>query len=111
MPTPSFDILRRHEDGSFLWVEAEHSIDIAKVRLQELCVATPGNYFVFDQKSQQIVAKLPADWATDAFARCQGVKASTVHSFLHERKASCTGFTGWRERRRATIVPQSRTRL
>jgi hypothetical protein len=58
MPTPSFDILRRHEDGSFIWVEAAHSVDIAKVRLQELCVETPGNYFVFDQKSQQIVAKL-----------------------------------------------------
>jgi hypothetical protein len=30
----------------------------AKTRLQELYVQTPGNYFVFDQKSQEIVAKL-----------------------------------------------------
>ena len=58
MPTAPFDILRRHEDGSFIWLETAHEIEIAKARLQELCAQTAGNYFVFDQKSQQIVAKL-----------------------------------------------------
>jgi hypothetical protein len=58
MPTEPFDILKRYEDGSFIWLETAHEIEIAEARLQELCVATPGNYFVFDQKSQQIVAKL-----------------------------------------------------
>jgi hypothetical protein len=58
MPTAQFDILRRHEDGSFIWLETAQDIEIAKARLEELCAQTPGNYFVFDQKSQQIVAKL-----------------------------------------------------
>jgi hypothetical protein len=58
MPTAQFDILRRHEDGSFLWLETAENIEIAKARLEELRAQTPGNYFVFDQKSQQIVAKL-----------------------------------------------------
>jgi hypothetical protein len=53
-----FDILRRHEDGSFIWLVAAPGIEIAKARMQELSAETPGNYFVFDQKSQQIVAKL-----------------------------------------------------
>jgi len=61
MRTDPFDILRRHEDGSFIWLETAHDIEIAKARLQELCAQTPGNYFVFDQKSQQIVAKFHSE--------------------------------------------------
>ena len=58
MPTAQFDILRRHEDGSFLWLETAQQIEIARARLEALYAQSPGNYFVFDQKSQQIVAKL-----------------------------------------------------
>jgi hypothetical protein len=58
MSSASFDILRRHSDGSFIWVEAAAELSLAKDRLQQLYSATPGEYFVFDQKSQQIVAKI-----------------------------------------------------
>jgi hypothetical protein len=57
MSTP-YDILRRHSDGSFLWLEAASELAHAKCRLQQLCATAPGEYFVFDQKSQQIVAKI-----------------------------------------------------
>lgn len=57
MPAIRFDILLRHRDGSLLWVEAAADIQLAKSRLQQLCAATPGDYFVFDQTSQQIVAR------------------------------------------------------
>jgi hypothetical protein len=60
MPTAAFDILRRDADGSFIWIEAAQDIQVAKSRLHELCAQTPGDYFVFDQRSQQIVAKLSA---------------------------------------------------
>jgi hypothetical protein len=59
MPAASFDILKRHPDGSFNWIEAVHDLQTAKARLEQLVVASPGDYFVFDQKSQQIVAQLP----------------------------------------------------
>lgn len=52
-----FDILRRHHDGSFLWLEATADIRMAKTRLRELYANCPGDYFVFDQGSQQIVAR------------------------------------------------------
>jgi hypothetical protein len=58
MTAATFDILKKHEDGSFIWLEAAQSVQIARARVQELCTKTPGEYFVFDQKSQQIVAKL-----------------------------------------------------
>ena len=39
-------------------MEAAQDLEGAKARLEELVVATPGEYFVFDQRSQEIVAKL-----------------------------------------------------
>ena len=58
MQSSQFDILKRHSDGSFVWLEAALNLEVARARLQELSGQTPGHYFVFDQKSQQIVAKL-----------------------------------------------------
>jgi len=57
MALSPFDILKRHEDGSFIWLEAAQNLQAAQARLQELCARAPGDYFIFDQKSQQIVAK------------------------------------------------------
>ncbi|MBV9886141.1 MAG: hypothetical protein JO119_06290 [Acidobacteria bacterium] len=54
----SYDILRRHNDGSFIWLEAASELTHARDRLQQLYAASPGEYFVFDQRSQQIVAKI-----------------------------------------------------
>ncbi len=54
----SYDILRRHNDGSFIWLEATSELTHARDRLQQLYAASPGEYFVFDQRSQQIVAKI-----------------------------------------------------
>lgn len=58
MPSPQLDILRREPDGSFIWMEAVHDLEGAKARLEELVGAAPGEYFVFDQRSQEIVAKV-----------------------------------------------------
>ena len=58
MPSPQLDILRRERDGSFIWMEAAQDLEGAKARLEELVAATPGEYFVFDQRCQEIVAKL-----------------------------------------------------
>jgi hypothetical protein len=58
MSSTQYDILRRHNDGSFIWVETASELSHARDRLQQLNAATPGEYFVFDQKSQQIVARI-----------------------------------------------------
>jgi hypothetical protein len=39
-------------------MEAAQDLEGAKARLEELLAATPGEYFVFDQRCQEIVAKL-----------------------------------------------------
>ena len=64
MSSAPYDILRRHIDGSFVWLEASAELPHARVRLQQLCAAAPGEYFVFDQRSQQIVAKVSSGLAS-----------------------------------------------
>ena len=56
MATPHLDILRRQSDGSFTWIETVADLESARERLRDLALADPAEYFVFDQKLQQIVA-------------------------------------------------------
>jgi hypothetical protein len=58
MSVSPFDILKRQDDGSFISLEAAQDLAAAQSRLQELSAQAPGEYFVFDQTTQQIVAKL-----------------------------------------------------
>jgi len=58
MPAPHLDILKRQQDGSFIWIEAASDMQFAQDRLHELASSAPGEYFVFDQKTQQIIAKV-----------------------------------------------------
>lgn len=54
--TPHLDILMRHSDGSYVWVEAANDLESAKTRLRELSSRSPGEYFVFDHRAQKVVA-------------------------------------------------------
>jgi hypothetical protein len=58
MRTPHLDILKRQSDGSFVWIEAVSDLRVAEERISHLASMAPGEYFVFDQRSQQIVAKI-----------------------------------------------------
>ncbi|MBV8514658.1 MAG: hypothetical protein JO260_05105 [Acidobacteria bacterium] len=58
MSSVPYDILRRYSDGSLIWLESTAELKHARDRLQQLYVASPGEYFVFNQKSQQVVAKI-----------------------------------------------------
>jgi hypothetical protein len=57
MPANPFDILIRHHDGNFLWLEAAADRKVVKSRLEQLHASSPGDYFVFDEGSQQVVAR------------------------------------------------------
>lgn len=57
VPAIRFDILRRHHDGSFLWLEAAADIHMAKARLRQLCAHCPGIILFSTSGSQQIVAR------------------------------------------------------
>ena len=67
MPAIQFDILRRHHDGSLLWLEAAADLKVAKCRLQQLDAVSPGDYFVYDQGSQQIVTRSAEPDGSDVY--------------------------------------------
>ena len=58
MRAPHLDILRRQGDGGFVWIEAARDVHAAEERISKLADKEPGEYFVFDQRTQQIVAKV-----------------------------------------------------
>jgi hypothetical protein len=58
MRSPHLDILKRTNDGSFIWIETASEVQVAEQRISQLARTDPGEYFVFDQRSQQIVAKV-----------------------------------------------------
>ena len=57
MQTP-FDLLRRDPDGSVIWLEAAPDLVRARARLRELALRTPGEYVLFDHRSQETVEKI-----------------------------------------------------
>jgi hypothetical protein len=52
-----FDILKKTDAVSFEWVEVVRDLQTAEARIQELKAHSPGDYVVFSQRTQQIVAR------------------------------------------------------
>jgi hypothetical protein len=55
------DVMRKQDDGSLIWVGAVQNVEIAKHRIDNFCKTAPGEYVIFDQSTQQIVACVVAD--------------------------------------------------
>ena len=55
------DVMRKQDDGSLIWVEAVQNVEIAKNRIDNFGKTAPGEYIIFDQSTQQIVACVVAD--------------------------------------------------
>lgn len=52
-----FDILKKTDTMNFEWVEVVRDLQTAGARIQELQARSPGEYVVFSQRTQQIVAR------------------------------------------------------
>ncbi len=53
----SFDILEKTDEVNFRWLEAARDLQSAKSRIEERQALSPGEYVVFDRRTQRIVAK------------------------------------------------------
>lgn len=58
MRTPSLDIFRKDVGGNPVWIDSAEDLETARLRLSKLASALPGDYFVFDQRTNRIVARL-----------------------------------------------------
>jgi hypothetical protein len=55
------DVMRKQNDGSLIWVEAVQDVAAAKTRIDNFGKTAPGEYVIFDQNTQQIVACIVAN--------------------------------------------------
>ena len=60
---PSFDILKRDRCGNHNLLAVAGDLETARLRLSQFASLTPGEYFVFDPRTQQIVAAMH-HWGT-----------------------------------------------
>ena len=51
----TFDIFLRLPDGKPLWVEAVDGFEKAKRQVEKLVEAAPGDYFIFNSRTGQIL--------------------------------------------------------
>jgi hypothetical protein len=58
MSSPRLDIFKEDLGGNPVWVAAAVDLDSARRRVSQLAPVSPGEYFVFDQKTCQIVGRL-----------------------------------------------------
>ena len=62
-----FDILKKVDTVNFRWIAVARSLQAAQAQIEELQQSSPGDYVVFDQRTQQIVVNLnPNSRATSA---------------------------------------------
>lgn len=54
---PPFDILKKVDAVNFEWVEVLRDLRSAEARIQELQARWPGEYVVFNERTQQIVGR------------------------------------------------------
>jgi len=58
MSTPTLDIFRKDIRGNPVWIDSVEDLETARQRLSQLASALPGDYFVFDQRTNRIVASV-----------------------------------------------------
>jgi hypothetical protein len=61
MTSPGLDIFKEDLRGNPVWVDTVGDLENARLRLSQLSSVIPGKYFVFDQRTRQIVVRLGSD--------------------------------------------------
>ena len=56
MATPAFDLFRLDPTGNPIWIDMMADLTTAAKRLKQLALTVPGEYFIFSQAAQKIVA-------------------------------------------------------
>jgi hypothetical protein len=55
---PYLDILKRSKDGAYIWLEAAYDLEEAKKCLLDLSRGNSEEFFVYSQRTQQVVVSL-----------------------------------------------------
>ena len=55
MSTPHLDIFKKDARGNPIWVDAVGDLETARVRVAQFAATLPGEYFVFDQRTNRVM--------------------------------------------------------
>jgi hypothetical protein len=55
MSTPGLDIFKKDARGNPIWVDAVCDLETARVRIAQFAATLPGEYFVFDQRTNRMM--------------------------------------------------------
>jgi hypothetical protein len=58
MASLSLDIFKKDAHGNPIWIGTTLDVDDARDHLNRLASSLPGEYFVFDQRTRQVVASV-----------------------------------------------------
>jgi hypothetical protein len=58
MASLSLDIFKKDAHGNPIWIGTTLDVDDARDHLNRLASSLPGEYFVFDQRTHQVVASV-----------------------------------------------------
>jgi hypothetical protein len=61
MTSPNFDIFKQDRGGNPIWVDAVGDLENARRRLSQLAPVISDEYFIFDQRTAQILVRLRPD--------------------------------------------------
>jgi hypothetical protein len=61
-----FDILKKRPEGSFCRFEAVNDLASANIRIKELLALSPGEYVVFDERTNNVIAVGRSSFWVDA---------------------------------------------
>jgi hypothetical protein len=61
-----FDILKKKPEGSFCRFEAVNDLASANIRVKEVIASSPGEYVVFDQRTNNVIAAGRSSFWVDA---------------------------------------------
>ena len=59
-----YDILRKENEKSLIWLEGAADLEVAELRVKELISFWPGEYQIFDVQTKQMVLNLASPVAT-----------------------------------------------
>jgi hypothetical protein len=58
MKLKNYDIVRQEDEQSAIWLEAVADLNTATSRIQQLASLWPGEFWVMDQRSHHVVARV-----------------------------------------------------
>ena len=64
----AFDILKKLPDGGIVWIESAKDVESARQRIELFSRYKPGEYIIFCQETQAVLALPMAPFARETFA-------------------------------------------